>query len=143
KEIQTKVASANKILLYIHGIIGDTESILPSVLVKTTENGQEKTLQDKYDLVLAFDYENINTKIQENAKLLKQRLEEVGLGANHGKQLDIVASSMGGLVSRTFIEQEDGNQIVQHLVMLGTPNAGSPWPQIQDWAFTALGIGLN
>jgi PGAP1-like protein len=143
KEIQTKVASANKILLYIHGIIGDTESLLPSVLAKTTDNGQEKTLQDKYDLVLAFDYENINTKIQENAKLLKQKLEEVGLGANHGKQLDIVAHSMGGLVSRTFIEEEGGNQIVQHLVMLGTPNAGSPWSKIQDWAFTALGIGLN
>jgi len=143
EDIKAKVISANKILLYIHGIIGDTKSLLPSVLAKTTENGQEKTLQDKYDLVLAFDYENINTTIQENAKLLKQRLEEVGLTANHGKQLHIVAHSMGGLVSRAFIEQEDGNQIVQHLVMLGTPNAGSPWSKIQDWAFTALGIGLN
>jgi len=143
KEIQTQIASAKKILLYIHGIIGDTQSLLPSVLAKTTENGQEKTLKDKYDLVLAFDYENINTTIQQNAKLLKQRLEEVGLTANHGKQLDIVAHSMGGLVSRTFIEEEGGKQIVQHLVMLGTPNAGSPWPKIQDWAFTALGIGLN
>ncbi|WP_414585291.1 caspase family protein [Scytonema sp. PCC 10023] len=143
KEIQTQVASAKKILLYIHGIIGDTESLLPSVLAKTTDNGQQKTLQDKYDLVLAFDYENIKTTIQENAKLLKQKLEEVGLTAKEGKKLDIVAHSMGGLVSRTFIEKENGKQIVQHLVMLGTPNAGSPWPQIQDWAFTALGIGLN
>ncbi|MEM9926475.1 MAG: hypothetical protein AAF915_22435 [Cyanobacteria bacterium P01_D01_bin.50] len=50
---------------------------------------------------------------------------------------------MGGLISRTFIEEERRNQIVQHLVMLGTPNAGSPWIQIQNWAFTALGIGLN
>ena len=144
QEIKTKVASANKILLYIHGIIGDTESLLPSIKsAKFVEAGIEKTLEDKYDLVLAFDYENLNTTIQENAKLLKQRLEEVGISANHGKQLHIVAHSMGGLVSRTFIEQEGGNQIVQHLVMLGTPNAGSPWPQIQDWAFTALGIGLN
>lgn len=140
--IKAKVASANKILLYIHGIIGDTRSLLPSVRTKTTENGQEK-IQDKYDLILAFDYENINTTIQENAKLLKQKLEEVGLTANHGKQLHIVAHSMGGLIARTFIEFEGGNQIVQHLVMLGTPNAGSPWSKIQDWAFTALGIGLN
>ncbi|MBD2773306.1 caspase family protein [Iningainema tapete] len=143
KDIQTQVATAKKILLYIHGIIGDTESLLPSVLAKTTENGQQTTLQDKYDLVLAFDYENLNTTIPENAKLLKQRLEEVGVTANHGKQLDIVAHSMGGLVSRTFIELEGGNQIVQHLVMLGTPNAGSPWAKIQDWAFSALAIGLN
>lgn len=142
--IKQEVAKAKKILLYIHGVIGDTKSLLPSVqLAKFVENGSERTLKDKYDLVLAFDYENINTTIQENAKRLKQGLEEVGLGADHGKQLHIVAHSMGGLVSRTFIEQEGGNKIVQHLVMLGTPNGGSPWPQIQDWAFTALGIGLN
>ncbi|MBR8836124.1 MAG: caspase family protein [Stigonema ocellatum SAG 48.90 = DSM 106950] len=142
--IKTKVAQAKKILLYIHGIIGDTRSLVPSVqLAKFTENGQEKTLGDKYDLVLTCDYENLNTTIEENAKLLKQRLEAVGLGANHGKQLHIVAHSMGGLVSRTFIEKEGGNQIVQHLVMLGTPNAGSPWPTVQDWAFASLGIGLN
>ncbi|MEO0685946.1 MAG: hypothetical protein AAFY76_13115 [Cyanobacteria bacterium J06649_11] len=143
-EIKAKVADADKILLYIHGIIGDTESLLPSIQsAKFVEDGSEKSLKDKYDLVLAFDYENLNTTIQENAKLLKQRLEEVGISANHGKQIDIVAHSMGGLVSRVFIEEEGGNQIVQHLVMLGTPNAGSPWVKIQDWAFTALGIGLN
>ncbi len=143
-EIKAKVAAANKILLYIHGIVGDTESLLPSIQsAKFEEDGNQKSLVDKYDLVLAFDYENINTTIQENAQLLKERLEEVGITANHGKQLDIVAHSMGGLVSRAFIEQEGGNQIVQHLVMLGTPNAGSPWAKIQDWAFTALGIGLN
>jgi hypothetical protein len=142
--IKSKVDESEKILLFIHGIIGDTKSLVTSVQEATfTENGQQKTLRDKYDLVLACDYENLHTTIEENARLLKQRLEEIGLGANHGKQLHIVAHSMGGLVSRTFIEREGGNQIVQHLVMLGTPNAGSPWPSIQDWAFTALGIGLN
>ncbi|MEB3218533.1 MAG: caspase family protein [Nostocales cyanobacterium 94392] len=134
-EIKTKIAAANKILLYIHGIIGDTESLLSSL--------QSARLGDKYDLVLAFDYENLKTTIQENGKLLKQRLEEFGISANHGKQLDIVAHSMGGLVSRVFIEEEGGNQIVNHLIMLGTPNGGSPWAKIQDWAFTALGVGLN
>jgi pimeloyl-ACP methyl ester carboxylesterase len=67
----------------------------------------------------------------------------VGLTANHGKTLHIVAHSMGGLVSRSFIEQHDGNKIVQHLIMLGTPNAGSPWSTVQDLAITALTIGLN
>jgi pimeloyl-ACP methyl ester carboxylesterase len=142
--IRSKIDQAKKILLFIHGIIGDTKSLVPSVQQATfTEDGQQKTLQDRYDLILACDYENLHTTIEENAKLLKQRLEEIGLGANHGKQLHIVAHSMGGLVSRTLIEREGGNQIVQHLVMLGTPNAGSPWPSIQDWAFAALGIGLN
>ena len=34
---------------------------------------------------------------------------------------------MGGLVSRWFIEREGGNKVVDHLVMFGTPNVGSPF----------------
>ncbi len=142
--IKTQVAQAQKILLCIHGIIGDTESLVTSVQqAKFTENGQQKPLRDKYDLVLTFDYENSNMTIEENTKLLKQRLKELDLGTNHGKQLDIVAHSIGGLISRTFIEKEGGNEVVQHLVMLGTPNAGFPWSSVQDWVLVMLGIGLN
>ncbi|MBW4537080.1 MAG: caspase family protein [Pleurocapsa minor HA4230-MV1] len=142
--VKQKVASAQKIVLYIHGIIGDTESMVSSVRqAKVEVNGQLHPLREAYDLVLTFDYENLDTTIQENARLLKQRLESVGLAANHGKQLHIVAHSMGGLVSRWFIEREGGNKIVQHLVMLGTPNAGSPWSTVQDMAFALLGMGLN
>ena len=50
---------------------------------------------------------------------------------------------MGGLVSRWFIEREGGNQVARRLVMLGTPNGGSPWPRVADWALVALALGLN
>jgi pimeloyl-ACP methyl ester carboxylesterase len=142
--IKERVAQAKKIILYVHGIVGDTASMLPSVNHAFMEvDKKQLPIKQFYDVVLAFDYENIKTTIEENAKFLGERLQEIGLGANHGKQLHIVAHSMGGLVSRWFIEREGGNQVVQHLVMLGTPNAGSPWVAIQDWVFTALGIGLN
>jgi pimeloyl-ACP methyl ester carboxylesterase len=142
--IKARVAQSQKILLYIHGIVGDTASMVPSVNKALVEvDGKLLSIKERYDVVLAFDYENIQTTIEENAKFLGEKLQEIGLGANHGKQLHIVAHSMGGLVSRWFIERLGGNQVVQHLVMLGTPNAGSPWPAIQDWVFTALGIGLN
>ena len=141
--VKRKVTSANKIVLFIHGIIGDTQSIVPCARQKIRLNGQEKSLTDIYDLVLAFDYENLNTPIGTIAEQLRDCLSAVGLGANHGKILHIIAHSMGGLVSRSFIEQKGGNQVVQHLIMLGTPNAGSPWSTVQDWAFTALTIGLN
>ncbi|MBD2342269.1 caspase family protein [Calothrix sp. FACHB-156] len=144
EEVKKRVDSAQKIILYIHGILGDTESILGSVQqAKIEVNGQLRPLRELYDLVLTFDYENLYTTIEENARSLKECLEAVGLGANHGKELHIVAHSTGGLVSRWFIEHEGGNQIVQHLVMLGTPNAGSPWPAVQDMAFVLLGWGLN
>ncbi|MBW4477218.1 MAG: caspase family protein [Tolypothrix brevis GSE-NOS-MK-07-07A] len=142
--IKARVAQAEKIVLYVHGIVGDTASMVPSVNHAFVEvDGNQRSIKELYDVVLTFDYENIKTTIEENAKFLGERLQEIGLGANHGKQLHIVAHSMGGLVSRWFIEREGGNQIVQHLVMLGTPNAGSPWAAIQDWVFTALAIGLN
>jgi len=144
EKVKAHVAQAQRILLYIHGIIGDTESMVPSIqTAKVQVDGQERSLRDIYDLVLAFDYDSLNTDIPATAKRLEQQLERVGLGANHGKKLHFVAHSMGGLISRWFIEQGEGRQVVQHLVMLGTPNAGSPWPVVQDWAFTALSLGLN
>ena len=144
--IKEKVAKANRIVLYVHGIIGDTESMVPSVQsAKIQLNAQWYPLFDPnvYDLVLAFDYENLNTSIMENAQSLKQRLEAVGLGKGHSKTLHIVAHSMGGLVSRWFIEREGGKDMVNHLIMLGTPNNGSPWPSVVDLALPLLTVGLN
>ncbi len=93
--------------------------------------------------MLTFDYENLSTTIEDNGRQLKERLEAVGLQAGHKTTLDIAAHSMGGLVSRWFIEHEGGNQIARRLVMLGTPNGGSPWAKIGDWATLALSLGLN
>ncbi|MFM6009143.1 MAG: esterase/lipase family protein [Dolichospermum sp.] len=144
EDISAQVNQADRILLYVHGILGDTNDMVKSVQrAKVLVDGQESPLNELYDLVLTFDYENINTDIPEIARILKKKLEDVDLKANHRKVLHIVAHSMGGLVSRWFIEREGGNQVVQHLVMLGTPNAGSPWPTVQDIATVALGIGLN
>ncbi len=143
-EVRELVAVAQRVVLYIHGIIGDTRGMVASARgVGLKLEDPPPFLGDRYDLMLAFDYENINTTIEETARGLKRRLEAVGLGAGHGKTLHIVAHSMGGLVARWFVEREGGNAIVQHLAMLGTPNAGSPWPTVQAWATTALGIGLN
>lgn len=142
--IRDAIAKAQKIALYVHGIFGDTESMLPSIDSAIAQiEGEAKPISDLYDLVLAFDYENINTSIERNGLLLKKRLNDVGLGANHGKQLHIIAHSMGGLVSRSFIEQADGNDVVQHLIMLGTPNAGSPWPQVQAGLTAAVALAVN
>ena len=142
--VAERVAKAEKIVVYIHGIIGDTQSMLPSVeTAQVPTDGAVKSLQALYDLVLTYDYESINTSIEMNALKLRQRMQEVGLGAGHGKTVHIVAHSMGGLVSRWFIEQEGGHEIVQHLIMLGTPNAGSPWPNVQAGVTAALGFAIN
>jgi len=77
--------------------------------------------------VLTYDYENLTTPIAVTAQALKAQLAAIGLQENDGKKLTLLVHSMGGLVSRWFIEREGGNQIVDHLVMCGTPNHGSPF----------------
>ncbi len=133
--VRNRVAKANRIALFVHGIIGDTREMAASL--------KRAGVADRYDLVLTFDYENLQDPISETARALKCRLEAVGLRADHGKSLDIIAHSMGGLVCRWLIEREGGTRVVRRLIMLGTPNGGSPWPDVVDWATTALAVGLN
>jgi hypothetical protein len=102
-----------------------------------------RPLASLYDRILNFDYENLNTTIEDNGRALKARLEAIGLREGHGKALDIVAHSTGGSVARWFFEREGGNRIARRLIMLGTPNWGWPWPRIADWATLVLGLALN
>ena len=120
--VADKVAAASNILLLVHGIIGDTEDMTAGI--------KASGVADKFDLVLTYDYENLNTPIEETAATLAKQLKGVGLGDGSGKRLTIIAHSMGGLVSRWFIEQVEGNAFVDHLIMCGTPNAGSPFGSV-------------
>lgn len=136
--IVTKVRDANNILVVIHGIIGDTKGIAACM---------RQAYEDKtFDLVLSFDYENLNTKIEETADALRKKLDEVGLDEASGKSITILAHSMGGLVSRYFIEKLGGQNRVKHLIMAGTPNAGSAIAKVtqyRDWGITLLGLAMN
>ena len=80
--------------------------------------------------MLTYDYENLSTPIAETAVKLKQQLADAGLREDDGKRLTLLVHSMGGLVSRWFIEREGGNRVVDHLVMFGTPNVGSPFGKV-------------
>ena len=51
-------------------------------------------------------------------------IDEALAHSNTGK-VDIVAHSMGGLVSRAYIQSDDYRDDVDQFIMLGTPNAGS------------------
>jgi pimeloyl-ACP methyl ester carboxylesterase len=72
----------------------------------------------------------------EPTNTIAQNAVELGLYVKHAQQdrnawhVDIVAHSMGGLISRRYIHATmptypDGKPQVAHLVMLGTPNMGS------------------
>ncbi len=141
EKIKAAVASAENIALFIHGIIGDTTE-MPKALKRAMLSDGSR-LESKFDLSLTFDYENLSCPIEQSAKDLAEKLAEAGLAAGHGKNLTIIAHSMGGLVSRWFIEKEGGQEVVQHLIQLGTPNMGSPWSNVYDLASTLLTRVIN
>ena len=128
--VAEKVAAANNVVLLIHGIIGDTESMAQGMGMATDANGV--SLANKFDVVLTYDYENLSTPIAATAVTLKQQLKAVGLHQQDDKRLTLMAHSMGGLVSRWFIEREAGKQVVDHLVLFGTPNVGSPFGKVDS-----------
>jgi pimeloyl-ACP methyl ester carboxylesterase len=123
-DVAERVAGAQRVLLLVHGIIGDTEGMAAGV--------RACGLDRNFDLVLCYDYENLSTQIGETARQLAAHLRSVGLGPQDEKHLTLLAHSMGGLVSRWFIERESGSAMVDHLVMCGTPNQGSPFGRVDD-----------
>jgi pimeloyl-ACP methyl ester carboxylesterase len=138
--LRPQIGETQRILLLIHGLIGDTPNLIND-LRSGTEMGA--WLRDRYDLILGLDYESFNTSVEETARQLKLRLEAVGLHANHRKQLDVVGFELGGLVGRWLVEREGGHEMISRLVLVGTPNAGTPWSTVQGWVNTALAVGLN
>ncbi|WZO96077.1 caspase family protein [Isosphaeraceae bacterium EP7] len=140
-EVSDRVAKSARVLLLIPGFIGDVRDMASAVQFARLADGT--TLASRYDAVLTFDVEGGDAGIEQNAKNLRECLELVGLGVGHGKQLDIVAHSTGGLIARWFIEREGGPAVASRLVMLGTPNAGLTWPGPRDWSTLALAFGFN
>ncbi|HET8950015.1 MAG TPA: caspase family protein [Solirubrobacteraceae bacterium] len=134
--VHDAVAGAERVLLVVHGIIGDTRGMAAAV-------GAAPGLRGDYDAVLAFDYESINTAVPQTAEAMAKRLRAAGFAADDGRKLDVLAHSMGGLVTRWLVEQAGGGELVDKVIFCGTPHAGSPWPRVQDLAGAGIGLALN
>ncbi len=94
----------------------------------------------------AFAIDTMNTKpwipntIAQNAALLDTYVQKIQREQN-AWQVDLVAHSMGGLISRYYIQnlmqETDGVRAARQLVMLGTPNLGSPCADLFSIPMTA------
>jgi pimeloyl-ACP methyl ester carboxylesterase len=86
--------------------------------------------------------------IEQNARVMQAYVRYAREDRN-AWHIDVVAHSMGGLISRYYIHNvmdndgvgkpEDGRPAITHLVMLGTPNQGSPCADVMNTAFEVLG----
>lgn len=142
--VAEKVAEAENILILIHGIIGNTNDIATGLAVAKGADGSD--LKDAYDLVLSYDYENLNTSISATGLAFKKAMLEAGFHRDDEKTVTILAHSMGGLVSRWAIEQEQANEFVDALILAGTPNNGSNFGKIESlrsFSVIVLDLALN
>jgi len=108
-------------LLFVHGTMSLSHSgfgRLPRAVVQR--------LYDRYEhRVLAFDHPTISVDPTANAAWLAQLVTGAGL------QVDIVAHSRGGLISRVLAERPDtvglapGSLEIRSLTMVATPNKGT------------------
>ena len=105
-------------LLFVHGIYG----------AYPTWGNQPKEIYPTYDgWQLYYPYD---MRIRDCSYILKKAVDKILSGEPTGVPLyetqliNIVAHSMGGLVSRYYVQSNSG-QKVNKLLMLGTPNNGS------------------
>ncbi|WP_373553251.1 caspase family protein [Haliscomenobacter sp.] len=138
-EIQFKLKDQinAKIVLAIHGITGDTNWMLAGLQELHTQGS-------RMDFILTYDYESLATPIENTAKKLFQRLTEAGFGEANSPKLTIVAHSMGGLITRHMLEiDQKGEDFIQHLIMMGTPNDGSEVAGLREQVFGLITDALN
>ena len=133
ESIKKSTEEGKDVLLLIHGIIGDTDDMVEAIFENTD-------LHQRFGTVLAFDYENLNTPIDEAAQALLKLLKECGA---EQKQLIIIAQSMGGLVARWMIERENGDALVKQLIQSGTPNGGSKLADLRKKFTGWFALGMN
>ncbi|HAH46398.1 MAG TPA: hypothetical protein DCM07_16395 [Planctomycetaceae bacterium] len=101
-----------KAVILIHGIIRSSKSF-----VKMKESCEQKGW-----LVVPFDYPSTRRTIPENANFLGKVIQSLeGID-----EIDLVVHSMGGLVVRSWLAQQDVvDPRVKRMVMLGVPNRGA------------------
>jgi len=96
---------------------------------------------NSYDAVWCYEY-NFGAHIADNGHIFAQMLSaQIASGA---QSVDIIAHSMGGLVSRWALEQEGLGSNVKRLITLDTPHEGVPVLAAQLFVYIISGVtGLN
>ncbi|MFA6376784.1 MAG: hypothetical protein WCX69_05300, partial [Candidatus Paceibacterota bacterium] len=84
----------------------------------------------------------VSQRPKANSDLLKEKIDQI-LAQTNSDRIDVIAHSMGGLVVKKYIIENDDPKIGK-LVFVGVPNLGSPRSAQALLAGTDLGVfGLN
>jgi pimeloyl-ACP methyl ester carboxylesterase len=151
-EMTRNLKVAPKPLVLVHGLWSNWKAWEPWQNILTTSHSYdwkafpvgEKADKGRMNTGDSFMSTGPTNGIADNARELEKYVKYAQEDRN-AWHVDIVAHSMGGLISRYYIDQimpvdtKDGRPKVTRLVMLGTPNLGSPCADVMDFAFEILG----
>lgn len=155
-EMTKNLKVAPKPLVLVHGLWSNWQAWETWQNILTTSHSYdwkafpvgEKPEHGKMNTGGAFLSTDKTNSIGENSWELEKYIEYAQKDRN-AWHVDLVAHSMGGLISRYYISQvmknnsEDGRPRVSHLIMLGTPNLGSPCADVMNVAFEMLGKNVE
>jgi len=97
-------------VILIHGIVRTSRSLEPMAAA----------LRSTHQTVIGFEYPSAHIPIEKSAEYLRQLIASL----TEVDEIDLVVHSMGGLVVRSYLQQEPDPRL-HRMVMLGTPNRGS------------------
>lgn len=135
-----KIGKAKKILIVLHGLAGDGLNMFKSI----RDNIPKQNIEG-YDLVLVYDYESLNTPLDQTASALAGTLSDFGFDKGD-KKVTVIGYSLGGLIARWMIEKCGAKSYVEHCILVGVPNNGSMFGRADsylNWAKTVLDISVN
>ncbi|HUR97808.1 MAG TPA: alpha/beta hydrolase [Pyrinomonadaceae bacterium] len=155
-ELTKNLKVAPKPLILVHGLWSSAAAWSPWQNILTTAHSYdwkafavgEKPEKGIMNTGGSFLSTTPTNSIFENSQQLGKYIRYVQQDRN-AWHVDVVAHSMGGLITRHYIHQfmpanaPDGRPQIAHLVMLGTPNMGSPCADVMNTAFEALGKNVE
>lgn len=142
EEIQ-RIKKAKNIVLFVHGILSNNLD-KPELIHMAEDIIPDFKWNRDEDVVLAFDYESLNTTTEKTSENLLYRLQEIRFPEKtEDTNYILIAHSMGGIISRFLLEQKGGNKYFNHFIQVGTPNNGSPLATIFKGMEYGVTFALN
>ena len=107
-------------VLLVHGLV-DNSSVFAVMRRSLRRRG--------FASVCSWNYSPLLGDVAEAAHDLADRVEQICQDTGH-EQIHVVGHSLGGLISRYFVQRLGGDRRVDSLVTLGTPHQGSRWAHV-------------
>ncbi len=155
-DITRNIKVAPKPLILVHGLWSNWKAWEPWQNILTTSHSYdwkafpvgEKPANGVMNTGGEFLSTTTTNSIAQNAEQVKRYIDYAQRDRN-AWHVVIVGHSMGGLIARDYINRlmplnyTDGRPQVTKLIMLGTPNTGSPCADVMNSAFEVLGKNVE